>query len=379
MRSMQPQKTRGRQRGAALIFALTLLALFAVLGTSYVVGMSLRNDATNLVLRSTRAEHLAEAGLHAAIGELGKAISEGRVPEVLAAGQMEFQFPAYEGVMTEKGYLLDQAPRTSFAAVQVLDESGKLNLNHAPASMLRLLLNVDGATARNITASLPGRRLFDTQPDAERHWFSGIDELVSRGFLSQQQLDMVDQSLFTTSSVADNSKPERFLNVNAVSAPVLAALMDVPVELAQEAMQKRPFQSMADLENAAHKKGFTFNIKPDPGHRDELPPELALESRCFRLVSLGTYGLEGQSVARRASARAEAVVVFDSEGKYTITSWSAGAGVDERAPVSTPQPAEPAMAEATPQPETAPQPEAAGGGTQANDETAPAGDAAAQP
>jgi type II secretory pathway component PulK len=111
------------------------------------------------------------------------------------------------------------------------------------------MLNIDGATARKIRGSLPVPRLFEDQTAAsEKRWLAGVDELVSRGFLTQEQLDRVDPALFTTYTVSDHAKPERFLNVNAAPAPVLAALFDVPLETAEAAMAQRPFLSLADME-----------------------------------------------------------------------------------------------------------------------------------
>ncbi|MFM1920087.1 MAG: Type secretion system protein [Candidatus Hydrogenedentota bacterium] len=313
---------KGKRRGAALILALTLLTVFAVLGTSFVVSMSLELDASRLDLRELRAAHLAEAGIHAAIGELSRAVQEGRQADFLAQGTRTYEFPAYKGVMTEQGYALERAPRISFAEVVILDESGKLNLNHAPASMLRLLLNVDGPTARKISSSLPFPALFSPDVNTGRRWLAGPDELLSRGLLTPEQFDALDLSLFTTYSVGTTSKPERFLNVNAAPPEVLAALLDIPVELARQATVRRPFNSLADLESVSGKAADTFNIKPRASAPTSLPPELALDSRCFRLKAKATFGLEEQGTARRSTRHVEAVVVFDGEGGHEITYWS---------------------------------------------------------
>ncbi len=335
------KSNRRKQRGAALIFALTLLALFAVLGTSYVVSMSLELDSADLQLREVRATQLAEAGIHAAIGELSQAVREGRQAELLLQREQVFEFPAYQGIMTAQGYVLESQPRVSNARVVMTDESGKLNLNHAPASMLRMVLNVDGATARNITSSLPLPTIFQPEPGPGRQWLAGVDELVSRGLLSAEQYAALDTSILTTMSVANHAKPERFLNVNTAPAEVLAALFDISVEQAKQAMVRRPFKSLAELEAAAGKAAGTFSIRPEPSDRESLPPELSLDSRCFRLQSTGTYAVDGQAMARRATAHLEAVVVFEGDGSYTITHWTAGLDEEsEPAPAAEPVPAE---------------------------------------
>lgn len=331
------KSNKRNQRGAALIFALTMLALFAVLGTSYVVSMSLELDNADLRLREARATLLAEAGVQAAIGELSQAVREGRQGDLLLQRDKTYEFPAYQGIMTAEGYVLDAQPRISNASVVITDESGKLNLNHAPASMLRMVLNVDGATARGITSSLPLPTIFQPEPGPGRQWFAGVDELLSRNLLSPEQYASLDTSLLTTLSVANHKHPERFLNVNSAPAEVLAALFDISVEQARQAMVRRPFKTLADLEAAAGKGADTFTIRPEPGDQGALPAELSLDSRCFRLASVGTYGFEGQGTARRATARVEAVVVFESDGKYTITSWMTGNDDEDPAPASAPE------------------------------------------
>ncbi len=323
------QSNKGHQRGAALIFALTLLTLFAVLGTSYVVSMSLELDEADLELREARAGQLAEAGVQAAIGELSVAVRAGNQGDVVVQGEKVYEFPAYQGMMTQEGYVLESQPRVSNARVVVSDESGKLNLNHAPASMLRMVLNVDGATARKITSSLPLPTIFQPEKGPGRQWLAGVDELLSRNLLSEEQYAAVDTSLLTTLSVANHARPERFLNVNTAPAEVLAALFDVSVEQAKQAMVRRPFTSLADLEAAAGKGADTFTIRPEHGDKTALPAELSLDSRCFRIESTGTYALDGHAMARRATRRLEAVVVFEGDGTYTITSWTTGAEQDE--------------------------------------------------
>ena len=50
---------------------------------------------------------------------------------------------------------------------------------------------------------------------------------------------------------------------------------------------------------------------------------VSFASRCFRLVSEGTYATtSGNSEGKRARARVEAVVQFDDAGNYTFVYWS---------------------------------------------------------
>ena len=65
--------TKHPRRGAALIMALTMLALFTVLGTLYVSNMSTELSRADRALREARARQTAQAGIEAAVGELERA------------------------------------------------------------------------------------------------------------------------------------------------------------------------------------------------------------------------------------------------------------------------------------------------------------------
>jgi type II secretory pathway component PulK len=327
-----------QQRGAALVFAISLLAIFSVLGTAYVVSMATELDAADLRIREARATHLAEAGLQAAIGDLGIAVREGRQRGLL--GESTYQFPAYKGVYTGERVLLERTERVSMATVSVFDESGKANLNHVPVSVMQLLLGVDGQTARLISTSLPGRPFFAGEHPEQRRWLHGADELAERGWLSDEAAGAFDASLVTLFSVAPNdARPSRYLNVNTAPAEVLAAVLDMPVDDARQVMLRRPFQSIQELEEAAGKPASEFNIKAGPEETGGLPRALAFESRAFRLVSEGVFGTSERG-SDQSRARVEAVVVFDTDGGYEITYWNAG-----------PAPDTTAAADAAPEPE----------------------------
>ena len=68
---MIPNRDRAKStRGAALFTALAMLAIFTMLGISFVKFMVLENKATNYDISKLRAEHISDGGIYAAIGEL---------------------------------------------------------------------------------------------------------------------------------------------------------------------------------------------------------------------------------------------------------------------------------------------------------------------
>lgn len=310
------------QRGAALILALTMLALFTVLGTLYVSHMTTELARADLGLREARARQTAQAGVAVALGELERALQSGQLQQVLDRA-IPIELPAYKGVFDGTGIAMEAVDnRTAKTEVTISDESAKANPNYLPASALQRLLGVEGDTARAIASSLPRE---DSTGGA---WIYDLDDLLQRGLLTEAQFLALDTSLLTTCSSVDPARPQDSLNINTAAPAVLAAILDVPLEQADAIAAKRPFSNLEALSAAAGKDPATFNVKPDPANPYGLPAPLALKSRCFRIVSRAEYGTtEGGRQWNRATGEVEAVVVFDDQGKYQFVRWNARRGI----------------------------------------------------
>jgi DNA uptake protein ComE-like DNA-binding protein len=316
-----PPANRDRA-GAALILAISLLALFSTLGTLYVSRMGIEVSRVNQELREARARQLAVAWVHAALGDLERALSAGQ-PQQVTGRPLTYEFPAYGGVFDGVGITLETLERrASRVEVTITDESGKANPNHLPASVLQRVLGVDGATARRVAGSLPREGSTDGQ------WLDSIDALRTRGLLDDAQFAALDRDLLTVYTVPDPAQPRESLNLNAAAPAVLAAIVDVPLEAAEAIAARRPFRNLDGLAAAAGKDAATFNIKPDPANPLGLPAPLALRSRCFRIVSRALYGLEaGSHEYGRTTGEVDAVVVFDDDGNPQFVRWVARRGI----------------------------------------------------
>ena len=234
-------------RGSALVLAIGLLALFSMLALGYIRSSSITLDGADYRVREIRAAEIATAGVNAGIGELQKVVREGRKSDAL--GTLNITLPTY-GAIKDAGEAVQLEPlddRKAEAVVALSDESGRVNLNHAPASVLQAVLGVDGATARAITASLPSAGA----PDGK--WLATPEDLLNRKLLTPEQFAKVDRSLITTVTVTDHAKPEKYLNVNQASPKTLAALFGVPLEVAQQAYDKRPYTTLDGLLGALGK------------------------------------------------------------------------------------------------------------------------------
>ena len=89
-----PSTVRG-DRGAALLIALSLLALFVMLGVGFLEHMNLEIRSANSEIHKARAKKLAEAGVNAAIGDLGQALAKKQEYATLGEAQV-YAFPTYK-------------------------------------------------------------------------------------------------------------------------------------------------------------------------------------------------------------------------------------------------------------------------------------------
>lgn len=298
-----PLKTRAqalRDRGFALIGAIGMLALFALLGTAYVRYMMIELEDTRRHLDEIRVQHLASGGIYATIGEIGAAIDNGETPE------KKYSIKA-------NAYRYESGERVAYEQeiqVSVTDESGRVNINHAPPQLLAAI-GFDAEAIDKLNKAIPA----PTGPaSGSRQWLYSVDDLLTRDILNRRQFNAIETGLLTTYTVEDHSNPTHFLNLNAADSDILAAIFGIsdPAELSQ-LMARRPFSSWQDAVAKSGREPSSLNVA--------LPLESAFTSRCFRLH--GEVSMSFKGIARRpASASVEAVVLFKKDGSYAIRYWN---------------------------------------------------------
>ncbi len=324
------KRLRHRQesaRGAALIIALSLLAIFSMLGVAWINYMQIewKEAADNEAL--VRAHVAAEGGVQAAIGAAEAALAGNKLDGLLSA-PLSFEFPVYVNAAGNEAKLQASENYTTHTKVTLTDESAKINVNHAPPNVLRGVLHVDGERARQIRANLP--RLDGSPGDAGRRWLTSVDELMTRGLLSPKEFNAVDRSLLTVYTVSNPAKPSAYLDINRAPKGVIEAVLDVTPEVADKVIAARPFATVEALSAAAGKTPDMFNMRSDPSAPSALSKELSLSPRSLRIVSETEVmkplrdALPGEKVSaqRVATARAEAVIVFEEGGGARVTYWS---------------------------------------------------------
>ena len=318
---------RRENLGVALLTALSLLFVFSMLGVAYLGYMSTVKDGTDYELRKARVRNMAEGGVNAAIGEIQAVLEDPALLAKAIGKPLEIECPVYAVDRTAPLGFAARTNRRGLVKVSISDESGKVNINHAPTRVLQAILGIDGDTARKIRSSLPFHDDGATPAGPSTGWLLHLDDLVTRGFMTPSAFDAAPKNLATVYSVVDQANASGFLNVNAAPPEVLAAILDVPMEAAQSVAAKRatqPFRNLAEIAAAAGKDPAAFNIRPAPEAPAVLPRELSLQSRCFRIVSeaaLSDVGKDNQE-SHTTHSRVEAVVVFGEDGTPHVTFWS---------------------------------------------------------
>lgn len=320
--SLANRMARGRdEQGVALITALALLVIFSLMGAAYLGYMLNDRSAVAADINRGRVQQAAEAGIYAAIGNLQKQIASGGTPPT----SLELSFPAYFANLETGDDPLDiraasLEPRDDIeltAAVTISDENARININFAPRGMLERILNIDRATARRITSDLPRS---GESADASKRWFTSVDDLVTRGYLTPQAFNQLDKNLLTVYTGDDLTTPRHYINLNTAPAPVVAAVLNVPDDRALAIAQGPPLNTIQDLASAAGQDPSAFNTVPEAGASPAaLPSELTLQSRTFRLVSKAALLKQGRQTV---TERIEAVVHIPNEGRPEIRYWS---------------------------------------------------------
>ncbi len=312
--------TRRGNQGAALLTALGLLVVLSMLGAAYVTYALLDRDRAEVVLGQTQARMAALGGFEAAVGTIQKAVADAQGQTPVPAS-LALTLPVYgtdrtvpQGVSVSERY-------ASNVTVRIVDESAKVNLNHAPTRVLEALLGVDGNTARAIRASLPALPGEPANPAGR--WLTSLDDLASRKLVSLDVLKKINRDFVTVYTVEDPANPVRFININSAAPDVLAAVLNIPLDAARAAAEKRPFTSLNDLVVATGVQPASFNVAPDPTTPDALPPALALKSTCFRIVVEAVVQDKTRPNAGPQD-RLEAVVLFRDNGTYDVRYWFEG-------------------------------------------------------
>lgn len=315
---------RRHKQGVALLTAISLVMLFVLLGTAYVRYATLDEEKATFDLRVLRAHQAAVNGIDATLAEVTAAIANGVAPQT----EYQLEFPAYTINRHEVLGFGSNTNRRMAVTVTVTPESGKININHAPASVLRAILDIDAPTAEKIVNSLPKPSASATGNTEEAEWSGGgdriwlfsLDDMVARGLIDAATAHKIDPETITFATEPDHAAPAAYFNPNDASTKALAAALGAGVDVAEKVTAARPIQDMTQLESAAGKPAAEF----------PLPAEAwCFTSRSFRFTSLGRYAdivYETGEEFRVSRCRVDATVVIDATGAPSFRIWTESTG-----------------------------------------------------
>ncbi len=291
--------------GMALFAAIALLAIFALLGTAYLGYMWLEFSDAGVQLHRTRARNLAAGGVYAAIGEIRSALDESAQPQ----SSYEITLSTYRHEQTGDGAY------PQHVTVSVEDESARVNLNTAPAPLLRAMGLDAASTDKLISMRGKGSRL------------PSVDALRVNEIADAQEFESLQQNDFTVYTGEPSGDD---LNLNTASPRALAAAFGISQNEAADLATKRPFRDWPDVLQKVGREPSTFNLDVAPFAPREKPAGVAFESKCFRVRSAAKLDMPGGN-HRPVYAAVEAVIAFRDDDGYAIRYWRELRGADARA------------------------------------------------
>ncbi|HOV33062.1 MAG TPA: type II secretion system protein GspK [Candidatus Hydrogenedens sp.] len=305
-------------KGVALLIAISLLGVFALLGIYYVRDSETELQRTVLLLDEMKVKDYAKAGLNLALAELERAWRTDQIQDLLSRCPLEFDCPYYKQSygINETLFLGPSDTIQVKIKAKIFDESGKINLNCSPASVLQKILNVDGETARQIVSNLPTSGMNSTN----QRWIYLVDELYDRGWLKKEKTNMKALNFVSAWNAGNPENPQSYLNVNIAPPEVLMTLFNANLDDVQKIINARPFKSFNEVISTIGKDPSTFNVKVDGSSSTWQFPFID-RSTSFRVIVTSELSrvISGRNY-NKIYASYEAGVVF-IDGKPTIV-WN---------------------------------------------------------
>jgi general secretion pathway protein K len=319
------------ERGAILIVVLWVMLAISLLALSFSATIRVEVDAARNVVEQKQSYYMARAGIEYSIYE----ILETQSAFYMAQQQQQLGPEAIPDVL-RGGISLNLTG--GGADVEIIDESGKINVNQAPPHLifnLLVMIGVPGDRADIITDSIAdwidGDELYRAF-GAESDYYMSLDPpyQAKNGFMDvPEELLLVNgvtpEIYYGRKTVSDSGEPIELyglqnyvttfsnatgININSAPVPVLASIPGLNYDVAMMIDQIRKEQPLTDPAQIAERI---------PGISGESLGMLAvLRTNIYTLNSLGR--LDNSKVV----SRIRAVVRADGIGPkgYTVIYWN---------------------------------------------------------
>jgi general secretion pathway protein K len=330
--SLMRAPSRRRDPGTVVVVVLWVLVAFSLLALSFSASVRTEIGAAQNTVDQKRSYYLARAGIEYSIYKILESQSAFfQARQQADQGQLGLQAPEILNFVR-----LDLADGA--ANVQIIDETGKINLNLAPAHLiynLLIMVGVDGPDADMITDSIEDWRDRDDfrRPNgAESDYYQSLNPpylakngpfdvpeelLLVRGVTpeiyygkkgltdSGQRVEYygLQNYLTTFSSIAR-------ININAAPPAVLAAIPGLDYDIANEIVAMRQQEPLLDIGQVMEKI---------PGIPTEVANYLStMRSQVYTVIS------SGQLNNSEVVSRIRAVIRVQNAGPrlYTVLYWN---------------------------------------------------------
>ena len=305
-----PSGTHDGERGAVLILVLWVLLALGLLALTFGAAIRTEIDATRTLVDQKRAHYLARAGIDYAVYR----ILESQMAFAKSRQRMELGPGSVPEVMT--GFVSLRLG-TDFADVEVVDETGKINLNTAPSHLIYNLLitvGMEPGDADFLTDSIEDWRdpdEFRRPNGAESDYYLSLPQPY---FAKNGPFDVTEELLLVRGMTPeiyygrkgltrDGRRVDYFglgkyltvfsttnrINVNSAPVPVLAAIPGLTYETALLIDEVRRQFPLGDVNTA---------LREIPGLPTDTASYLSiLRSNVYNLISTGRLA-RSEAVAR---------------------------------------------------------------------------------
>ena len=301
--------------GVALIIAVSLLGIFSLLGMYYVRSSEIDLKRVSLLLDDLRVREYTRAGLNVVLTEIEKRWGNGTIEELISKGEFQVDVPYYISIYKgDRKVELDVSDTVRVSVrIKVYDESGKVNINLVPVSVIQKILKVDGETARRLKSE------FDLQSGGR--WLYVLDEIYSKGVSPDNiSLEDINKSLSTWNAGSPDN-PIPYLNVNKASSDVLKAVFNLNDAEVEKVISARPFESLEELINLIGKDPSSFNIKIGNLSDTKWAFPFTGKSNSFRVILTGELKREVLGSHPRTTSYSLEVGIVIVDGKAKVV-WN---------------------------------------------------------
>ncbi len=256
--------TKERKGGVALIMSVGILALLAMIATSFAINMQLEYKAATNQLNYTKAAALAEAGIEKAIAELRKDAKENFVYSA--------DTKTYQGSLSDGLGSYD---------VDIIDEQRKININYANRELLKALLGDSDYARADAIINYRGSIIWPNPPENAFKTIEEIKLVPTTPVIDDATYKTIEEDITVNSypdpnTIDDTDKEETRCPVNVNTADekvlkaVIAGISDGPNTIStaeantvvNDLKSARPFSSWIEFKERLDDLAGKGNIKP---------------------------------------------------------------------------------------------------------------------